>query len=105
MPVAHPEGALTALALILVPPGLAALALVLPSARLRPWLLHVGGAAPLALVIAAFLRPDVVALGRWLQLDSLGKLVLGFVSVLFFLCSLYAPGYLAIRHERKNRVF
>ncbi len=38
-------------------------------------------------------------------LDPLGKLVLGFQSVLFFLCSLYAPGYLALRPDRPNRVF
>jgi hydrogenase-4 component F len=35
----------------------------------------------------------------------LGKVVLGFVSVLFFLCSLYAPGYLALRADRPNRIF
>ncbi|MGE3807636.1 MAG: proton-conducting transporter membrane subunit, partial [Gemmataceae bacterium] len=28
-----------------------------------------------------------------------------FLSLLFFLCSLYAPGYLALRPERSNRVF
>jgi hydrogenase-4 component F len=94
-----------ALALILVPLALAALAFALPSNRLRPWLLPVAGAVHLGLVIATFARPGVVAFGRWLQLDSLGKLVLGFVSVLFFLCSLYAPGYLALRPERKIRVF
>ena len=44
-------------------------------------------------------------LGGWLLLDPLGKLVLGFLSVLFFLCSLYAPGYLALRPDRPNRVF
>src|SRR5207253_7746711 len=44
-------------------------------------------------------------LGGWLLLDALGKVVLGFLSVLFFLCSLYAPGYLALRIDRPNRVF
>src|SRR5207253_245292 len=44
-------------------------------------------------------------LGGWLLLDALGKVVLGFLSVLFFLCSLYAPGYLAYRADRPNRVF
>lgn len=94
-----------ALALILVPLALAAIALVVPSDRWRPWLLPVAGAAHLGLVIAAFSRYETIAVGRWLQLDSLGKLVLGFVSVLFFLCSLYAPGYLGQRSERKNRFF
>jgi hydrogenase-4 component F len=94
-----------ALALVLVPLALAALAFALPSDRWRPWLLPVGGAAHLALVVVALRRPEVTALGRWLVLDSLGKLILGFVSVLFFLCSLYAPAYLALRPDRKNRVF
>ncbi len=44
-------------------------------------------------------------MGGWLLLDPLGKLILGFLSVLFFLCSLYAPGYLALRADRPNRVF
>jgi hydrogenase-4 component F len=39
-----------------------------------------------------------------LQLDALGKVILGFISVLFFLCSLYAPGYLALRPDRSNRI-
>jgi hydrogenase-4 component F len=42
--------------------------------------------------------------GAWLLLDGLGKLVLGFLAVLFFLLSLYAPGYLALRSDRPNRI-
>jgi hydrogenase-4 component F len=38
-------------------------------------------------------------------LDPLGKIILGFISVLFFLCSLYTPSYLALRSDRPNRVF
>ena len=49
--------------------------------------------------------PAVEGLGGWLLLDPLGKLILGFLAVLFFLCSLYAPGYLALRSDRPNRVF
>ncbi len=93
-----------ALALVLLPLLAAPLALVLP-ARIRPWLLPVAGAAHLVLTAAALARPAPVELGRWLVLDSLGKLVLGFVSVLFFLCSLYAPAYLAQRADRKNSIF
>jgi hydrogenase-4 component F len=40
-----------------------------------------------------------------LLLDPLGKIILGFVTVLFFLCALYAPGYLALRDDRPNRIF
>ena len=50
--------------------------------------------------------PSAIALetSGWLALGPLGKLFLGFVSLLFFLCSLYAPGYLAVRAERPNRI-
>jgi hydrogenase-4 component F len=93
-----------ALALILVPLLAAALAAALPSNRWRPWLLPLGGLAHLALVAAALGGPGVSAMGGWLVLDPLGKVLLVLVSVLFFLCALYAPGYLALRAERPNRV-
>ena len=68
-----------------------------------------GALGNLVLVLSAvFLgkdRPAISGLGGWLLLDPLGKLVLAFLSVLFFLCSLYAPGYLALRSDRPNRVF
>ena len=64
-----------------------------------------GALGHLSLTLAAIFQPGVVSgLGGWLLLDPLGKVVLGFLSVLFFLCSLYAPGYLALRHDRPNRV-
>jgi hydrogenase-4 component F len=94
-----------ALALVIVPFALAAAAAAMPSEKWRPWLLPVCGTVHLALTIAALGRPDVAALGGWLKLDDLGRLVLALVSVLFFACSLYAPGYLALRPERSNRVF
>ncbi|HTS17580.1 MAG TPA: proton-conducting transporter membrane subunit [Verrucomicrobiae bacterium] len=91
--------------LIIVPLLVAAMAAVAPSNRWRPWLVPLGGLAHLALVIAALRGGPVFALQGWLVLDPLGKLVLGFISVLFFLCALYAPGYLALRSDRPNRVF
>jgi hydrogenase-4 component F len=95
--------------LILFPLVMAALTFALASNRLRPWLLPLGALGHLGLVVAAVFRPDDLAvtpdLGGWLRLDALGKVVLGFLSVLFFLCSLYAPGYLALRADRPNRVF
>src|SRR6476620_4658110 len=95
--------------LILFPLLMAAAAFATPSNRWRPWLLPVGGLGQLGLATAAILRSgDGTVLSGfygWLVLDPLGKLVLGFLSVLFFLCSLYAPGYLALRADRPNRVF
>jgi hydrogenase-4 component F len=93
------------LALVLTPLVLAAIAFAIPSQRWRPWILPIGGVTHLALVMVTLRRPEVASLGHWLVLDSLGKLVLGFVSVLFCLCSFYAPGYLSQRSDRPNRVF
>jgi hydrogenase-4 component F len=95
--------------LILFPLVMAAVTIALPSNRWRPWLLPVGALGHLGLVAAVIFQPGdggvVAGLGGWLLLDALGKVVLGFLSVLFFLCSLYAPGYLALRADRPNRVF
>jgi hydrogenase-4 component F len=94
-----------ALALILLPLLLAPVAFLLPSERWRPWLVPLGGAVHLTLVVLALRRPVVGAFDGWLLLDPLGRLVLGFVSLLFVLLAVYTPGYLALRPERPNRVF
>jgi hydrogenase-4 component F len=94
-----------ALALILFPIWLAGVAFAVPSERWRPWLLPLGGAVHLVLVVLALSQPQVGAFEGWVLLDPLGRLVLGLVSLLFFLCAVYAPGYLAQRPERSNRIF
>jgi hydrogenase-4 component F len=80
----------------------------IPSNRWRPWLLPVGAAVQLYLAWSAVFpeagTAPISELEGWILLDPLGKVVLGFISVLFFLCSLYAPSYLALRPERPNRV-
>ena len=91
--------------LIGIPLWFAALAAAWPSNRWRPLLVPMGGLAHLALTGLALAGGPVSALQGWLVLDPLGKVVLGLVSVLFFVCALYAPGYLSIRPERSNRVF
>jgi hydrogenase-4 component F len=98
--------------LVLFPLAMASLTFAIPSNRWRPWLMPVGALGHLALVALA-LCPDpeiaafasAPALGGWLVLDPLGKVVLGFLSVFFFLCALYAPGYLTLRQDRPNRTF
>src|SRR5437763_13787572 len=86
---------------------------VAPSNRWRPWLLPVGGLAQFGLVGTAIfpmwygletVSQPVTAGEGWLLLDALGKLVLGFLAVLFLLCMAYAPSYLAYRSERDNRI-
>lgn len=91
--------------LILVPLAAAALVALVPSNSRRPWLVPVGALAHLVVVGLALAGDTAAAGSGWLVLDSLGKLVLGFISVLFFLCALYTPGYLSLRPERPNRVF
>jgi hydrogenase-4 component F len=92
-------------ALILIPLAFAGLAFALPSQRWRPWLLPLGGVAHLGLYLAALREPNLSAFDGWLVLDPLGRLVLGLISVLFLLSSLYAPAWLALRPGRSNRVF
>lgn len=95
--------------LVLFPLLMAALTFAVPSNRWRPWLLPAGGLVQLGLALTAIVQAGdgavLSGLGGWLLLDALGKVILGFLSVLFFLCSLYAPGYLTFRADRPNRVF
>src|SRR5438552_15550801 len=98
--------------LILFPLAMAAAAFATPSNRWRPWLVPIGGAGQLLLVLAVIAPPSIPGLALstdpvaltafegWLNLDALGKLFLLYLAVLFFLCSLYAPGYLALRKDR-----
>lgn len=89
---------------VLVPLIGAGLAFAMPSNRLRPWLLPATGAGHLAL--AAWLLPqgERWMFDRWLAVDPLSRHFVGFISLLFFLLSLYAPGYLRVRSNRDNRV-
>jgi hydrogenase-4 component F len=93
-----------ALALVAVPLLFALLAMVTSSPAWRERLLPAGGAAHLVLTILA-LRSADVELGDWLRLDSVGRLVVGFSSILYFFTSLYAPAYLTARRDRPNRAF
>lgn len=91
--------------LILVPLLFAGAAAAVPSNRWRPWLVPLGGLAHLVLIGFAIAGAPVSSFNGWLVLDPLSKLVLGFVSLLFFLCALYAPAYLSLREDKPNRVF
>src|SRR3990172_2345539 len=93
------------LALILIPLAAAGLAYAAPSNRWRPVVVSLGSFGHIVLVLCVVQEPPPSEFGGWLVLDPLGKLVLGLIAILFFLCSLYAPAYLALRAERSNRVF
>lgn len=94
-----------AVALILIPLAVAALAALVQSNRLRPWLVPFGGALHLLLTWQAVQETEVTGLARLLVLDPVGRIFLAYLSLMFFLCACYAPGYLAQRPERPNRVF
>jgi hydrogenase-4 component F len=96
-----------ALLLIIVPLVLAGTAFAVPSNRWRPWLLPVAGLIQLVIAVMVAWAPAAPAqefFDKWIIVDPLGKVVLVFLTTLYFGCSLYAPGYLACRPERSNRV-
>ncbi len=90
--------------LVCLPIAWAAVAFMVASNRWRPWLLPLCGLSHLALTLRALDEPRLTGFDNWLNLDPLGKVFLGLISVLFTLCACYAPGYLAHRAHRNNRV-
>lgn len=90
--------------LVILPLVWAAIAFAVPSNRWRPWVLPAGALLHLVLTFQALQEPSLRGFDGWLNLDPLGKIFLGLVSVLFFLCACYAPAYLALRPQRNNRV-
>ena len=90
--------------LVCLPIGAALIALAIPSNRWRPCVLPLAALLHLVLSFQAILAPTMYGTSNWLVLDPLGKIFLGLIRVLFFLCAGYAVGYLAVRKERDNRV-
>jgi hydrogenase-4 component F len=93
------------LALVLLPIAMGAVALALPSSRVRPWLVPLGAGLHTALAVIAAISPPPPMFDRWLVLGPLGRLIVPTVSAQFLVCALYVPAYLAARPERPNRVF
>jgi hydrogenase-4 component F len=91
--------------LVLFPLAMAALTFALPSDRWRLWFLPGGAAGQLVLALGALQTENCTALHGWLALDPPGRVFVGFISVFFFICSLYVPGYLAHSAGKSNRVF
>lgn len=94
-----------ALLLVGIPLAFGVAAFLTRSDRVRPWLVPAGGCAHLLCFAFAAGAPEVTALDGWLKLDALGKLVLGFVSLLFTGCAWYAPAYLRLHPDRPHRIF
>jgi hydrogenase-4 component F len=93
------------LALVIAPMALGVVAFATPSPRLRAWLVPVAGVAHAIITLYLLTQPSLATHNGWLVLDPLGKVVLGFVSLLFVLCAFYVPGYLALRPERRTNIF
>jgi len=91
--------------LFIVPLAFAIVAFAIPSNRARSWTVTIAGLVQLPLVALAIRSPHVEGMNGWLQLDSLGKLVLCFTSLLFAACALYVPGYLAQMRDGNARLF
>src|SRR5512141_1714643 len=91
--------------LVLAPLALAVLAFADPSPRRRPVMLLAGGLLHLGWLAVLWVHPPAPALGGWLELDALAKVVLATASVLFAVCAVYAQGYLRRRRDRENRAF
>ncbi|HUC86151.1 MAG TPA: proton-conducting transporter membrane subunit, partial [Candidatus Acidoferrales bacterium] len=93
------------ISLIAVPLLGAALALIWPQERTRSWLLPVAGGLHAAGSLWLLARPPEPVPGAWFGFDPMARAVLPMISLLFFVCSLYAVAYLKVRRERRNRVF
>jgi len=100
-----------AVAMIFLPLLLAGLAALLPSGRIRPWILPLAGLGQAGFLTAALLDPALEGIellpgaSTLFRLDAPGRLTLLVITGLFLVCSFYAAGYLQHRKERPNRVF
>jgi hydrogenase-4 component F len=94
-----------AFALILFPVLMAGVAMAVPWGRMRPWLIPLTGAVHLALTVLTLASPNLQAPTEWLVLDPPGRLILLVISLMYFLCGIYAVGYLRYRGDWSNRTF
>jgi len=90
--------------IVLLPLLGALLAWVVPDNRLRPLVLPATALPHFGLALYLIATPSYPIYGGWIWLDSLGKITLLSISLLFAVCAVYAVGYLAYRQERSNRV-
>jgi hydrogenase-4 component F len=91
--------------LIIIPLLGAGLAMIAPSDRWRPWLLPAVSVTHFVVTIAMVSRTEHGTTFLGLAIDPVSRLFVTFISLLFLLCSLYAPAYLRLRQERANRIF
>ncbi len=81
-------------AMVLLPALAAVLAFLLRSEKPQRTILVAASAAHLAMVVSSFVSLPPPGLGGWLEVDAIGLVFIGITSLLFFIASLYAVGYL-----------
>ncbi|PIQ85159.1 MAG: hydrogenase [Candidatus Omnitrophica bacterium CG11_big_fil_rev_8_21_14_0_20_45_26] len=79
--------------------------LILPTNRLRNWILFLIALAHLGCVVSFWLIPPPAVINGFLALDSFSIIILSVISILFFAVSLYAAGYVQNEKGRSNRIF
>lgn len=92
-------------AIIVLPVIGALIAAVLPSDRLRPWILPATAIPHLGLVFYALAQRPPASASGMIGLDALGALILLVVSLIFVANSLYALGYFRCHDSWSNRIF
>lgn len=96
---------MTAYILIFLPLLAAGLAALVPSNRLRPYILPLTAVPHSVITLIAVFGIPAATGTAWLGLDPLGKIILLLISTIFLFCAFYAVPYLHYRIERKNRLF
>jgi hydrogenase-4 component F len=89
------------------PLALAAVAMIVPSAVARRWLVVANGVVHALATAYIVIWPPEAIFNRWLALapGGIGRVLLAFVSAQYLILSCYAPAYLEARAERPNRLF
>jgi hydrogenase-4 component F len=91
--------------LIFLPFAAAVIAFAIPLPVWRARLLPATAILHLMGLLVALRSWKILPTNAWLGLDALGGWVLLVISILFLICALYAPAYLALRPERDSRIF
>jgi len=93
------------LLVVVLPLVLALVAAASPWPRFRPWLVTLGGTLHAGVTAYVVVTVPPAMFQGWLALGPLGRVLLGYLSLQYLVCSFYVPGYLALRPERSTRAF
>ncbi len=90
--------------LIFFPLAMAILSIVIPSNKVRPWLLPFTALVHIVTAIFVLINPQWESTTSWLKFDPVSSIILVSITFLYFFASFYAVGYLK-QKERSNRFF